>query len=185
MQQKANQTILEIVEDITFLPSPEQRKAKAAFWASYSENPLVGLDVLTVSDAVTLSRDRRVRSWWSLPSFREWFLNQDEFRQRLEYLANLALDTAESILLDTKAHPSARANMVKLVIEAAGRMPNKFAKEKYIDERIGSMDRKQLEEYIRRASRYIPSTPQQEEASSESESDSGSPTPGSDPAEKG
>lgn len=147
----AAEKLVGIIQDITFLPNPEHRKAKAAFWALYSEAPLADTDRISCALAVQMSGDPRVTRWWSLPGFQEWFANKDEFRQRMEYLANLALDTAEEMLLDKKVHPSARANMVKLVIEAANRMPNRFAKEQYTDERIGSMGRKELEAYVRRA----------------------------------
>lgn len=149
---------MDLVEDLTFLPSPEQRKVKAAFWTTYSENPTVDVEYVTVEEAKAITGDWRVTRWWAMSGFREWFLNKEEFRQRLEYLANLALDAAEDILMDRNAHPSARTNMAKLVIEAANRMPNRWAKEKYMDEKIHQMDRAQLEEYIRKAMKQLPVT---------------------------
>lgn len=144
------------VDDITFLPSPEQRKAKAAFWAAYTDNPVLDLETISSEEARRYAADTRVYKWWPIPGFRDWFLNKDEFRQRLEYLANIALDAAEEILLNPTAHPSARTNMAKLVIEAAGRMPNKFAKEpKFADEIISRMTRRELEEYIRRGQKLL------------------------------
>lgn len=141
-----------IVGELTFCPSPEHRKVKSAFWAIADETQLVdhsqGIELAT---ALRFTADNRLSRWWPLPGFREWFSNKDEYRQRLEYLANLALDTAEEILIDKKAHPSARANMVKLVIEAANKMPpRQIAKELYIDEKIHRMDRTQLEEFVRK-----------------------------------
>lgn len=150
-----SEKIAQIAEDITFLPSPEQRKTKASFWALYQENPLVEVASVSIQLATQLTGDSRIQRWWGIPGFREWFTNKEEFRQRLEYLANLALDTAEQVLADPKANASARVNMAKLIIEAAGRMPNKWAKEQYLDERIGQMGKKELEAYIRRATQAL------------------------------
>jgi len=143
--------ILEIVSsELTYLPIPEQRKAKSAFWARFNENPTCEPQDITRELAIRLSGDNRITKWWGQDGFREWFRNRDEFRQRMEYLASLALDRLEALLCDPKANPSAQVNAAKLIMEVARKTPSKQAVERYLDEQIGQMDKKQLEDYIRK-----------------------------------
>lgn len=159
MATPRNANILaELVGDLTFLPSPEQRKTKSAYWTLRADSPL-NSDQITLPEAQQVTGEGRLRKWWSLPGFPEWFANREEFRQRVEYLANLALDTAEEILLDRNINANARVQMAKLVIEAANRMPQKYQKELYVDEKVSQMGKKELEEYIRRASLLLTPTP--------------------------
>lgn len=142
-------------DELTYIPTPEQRKAKSAFWTRFHENPLCEPADISLSLALQLAGDGRLSRWWSDPGFSEWFRNADEFRQRLEYLANLSLDTLEYVLVDPKAQSSAKVNAAKLLMEAARKMPSKGAVEKYLDEKIAEMDRKQLEEYISKKTRLL------------------------------
>lgn len=151
--------LAELVGDLTFLPSPEQRKAKSAYWTVRADSPLQA-DRITLQEAQSATGEGRLRKWWTLPGFPEWFANREEFRQRVEYLANLALDTAEEILLDRNVNANARVQMAKLVIEAANRMPQKYQKELYVDEKVAQMGKKELEEYIRKASILLAPLPE-------------------------
>lgn len=144
------------VNELTYLPSPEQRKAKSGFWARFHENPLCDAQDITLAMALKVGGDGRVSRWWSEPGFRDWFRNADEFRQRLEYLVNLSLDTLEHVLVDPKAQGSAKVNAAKLLMEVARKMPPKGTTERYLDEKIAEMDRKQLEEYISKKTKLLP-----------------------------
>lgn len=151
--------IAELVQDLTFLPSPEQRKVKSAYWTIRSDSALRP-DQITLQDALAMTGEGRLKRWWAVLGFSDWFANQEEFRQRIEYLAHLALDTAEEILIDKKANANARVSMAKLVIEASNRMPQKYSKEIYLDEKVAAMGKKELEEYIRRATSLLaPASP--------------------------
>lgn len=144
------QELGKVLEEVVFIPTPAMRKVKAAYLAATSENPLlVGQDP-TAASVQQVTGDTRVSKWWSTPGFRDWFSNRDEFRQRVEYLANLALDTIEDILLDGEANASARNAAAKLMIEAAGKLPKGTSTEKYADEQISSMSKAELEQFIRR-----------------------------------
>jgi len=104
-------------QDLVFLPSPAHRRAKSKFWARYS-----GLGATPgKAEVAALTGESGINRWWGLAGFKEWFLNQDETRERLEYLYQVALDAAEQILLDPEANPSARVNMVKVVAQLAGK----------------------------------------------------------------
>lgn len=143
------------VAELTFCPAPEHRRIKSAFWALQNEGQFEPGTEIPLSLALRLTGDGRLSRWWPQPGFRDWFCNKDEFRQRLEYLSHLALDAAEEILLDRKANPGARVNMAKLVIEAANKMPQKYAREVFADEKINQMDKRQLQDYISRNSKLI------------------------------
>lgn len=157
-------SIVKLVEEgmaeLSFLPVPAHRIVKSAFWASLAENPIIDPlhDKITLALALRITGDARLNRWWSLPGFQEWFSNKDEFRQRVEYLANLALDVAEEILLDRDAHPNARVNMTKLVIEAANKLPARTSAKddsKYLDAKVATMSREQLEEFIKKQTKAL------------------------------
>ena len=143
------------VSDLTYIPSGEQRKLKQAFWQRFSSNPLCDPRDLTLRAAQRLVNDSRLDRWWDIPGFKEWFANQEEFRERVEYLANLALDSLEKILVDDQEKGVSKVNAAKLLMEVARKMPPKHIKEIYSDKKIGEMDTKQLEEFIRRNTRHL------------------------------
>lgn len=144
------------VTELTYLPTPEQRKAKSAFWARFHENPICDPQDISINVALKIGGDGRLSKWWSEPGFKEWFRNADEFRQRLEYLVNLSLDTLEHVLVDPKAQGSAKVNAAKLLMEVARKMPPKGATERYLDEKVGEMDKRQLEDFISKRTKLLP-----------------------------
>jgi len=67
-----------------------------------------------------------IQKWWPVQGFREWFLNVDEQRQKLEYLFDLALDAARDIITnDDPKTQSARVQMIKSVAELANKLPQR------------------------------------------------------------
>lgn len=167
MSTNAAIEILELAaNELTYLPTPEQRKAKSAFWARFNENPMCEPEDISLSIATRFAGDGRLSRWWSQDGFKEWFRNRDEFRQRLEYLVNLSLDRLESILADPKSNPSAQVNASKLLMEAARKMPSKHAVEQYLDEKIAQMDKKQLEEFIRAKTPKLVASPTESDTNS-------------------
>jgi len=139
------------VEDLLFIPNPEQRRVKAVLYTAIADNPMYDRASLTCEDVILLTGDRRVSRWWREAGFAEWCRNIDEFRQRLEYQAHLALDTLERVLSsDDPKMASAQVNAAKLIIEAASKMPMRHTKEIYADDRIAKMSQQQLEEYIKK-----------------------------------
>lgn len=142
----------QVVDDLVFLPTLDQRRIKAAFWAKYANAPQVDVSKVTAAHVQRFIEDSRIPRWWSMYGFREWFLNEDEFRQRSEYLAHLAQDTLEQIMLDPDANHNAKVNAAKLAIEVANRMPQKWQKITYLDDSIQKMDQAQLEQFIKQKS---------------------------------
>ncbi len=148
-------------QDIVFSPTPDMRRAKAAFWSSLTDHPLgIGdTDTLTLAASKQLGADSRLPRWWAIPGFQEWWQNKQEFKQRLEYMAQLALDSLEEILADPNANPTAKVNSAKLVLDAANKMPKK-APEENLDAKLASMSRSELEEYVRSKVKYLTPSPE-------------------------
>lgn len=148
-----------LLADVAFVPHPEMRRVKAAFWVMQSENPLYDPAHITREQASSLTGESRLLRWWSMEGFPQWFTNRDEFRHRLQYVADLALDSLEAILVNDQSQDSARVRAAQIVLEAAGKMPSRStstSKSGDQDDRITRMDRKELEEYIRRAAALLP-----------------------------
>lgn len=137
-----------IVSDLVFLPDEKMIPVKVKFWHKYSQSAVVDTANVTRELAIKYTDDNRLTRWWSVPGFQEWFLNDDEFRQNTETLAYKALNTLEEILSNPDASDSARVNAAKLALEVADKMPKKYDKVTYRDQKIQEMDEKQLEEFI-------------------------------------
>lgn len=147
-------------QEVVFSPTPDMRRAKAAFWASLDGTPAGDLaENMTLAAASAMGADKKLSRWWSIPGFSEWWQNREEFKQRLEYMAQLALDTLEGVLLDPDANTTARVNSAKLVLEAANKMPKKQA-EDTVDQRLAGMSRNELEEYVRTRMKYLTPAPE-------------------------
>jgi hypothetical protein len=143
-------------QEVVFVPTADMRRAKAAFWTSLSDHPLgIGdADTLTLAASKQLGADSRLSRWWAVPGFVDWWQNKQEFKQRLEYMAQLALDSLEEILTDPGANPTAKVNSAKLVLDAANKMPKKVPEEN-LDTKLSSMSRAELEEYVRSKVKYL------------------------------
>lgn len=145
-----------VLDEIIFVPDTTQMQVKAAFWAKHADNPLAPTHDITLAAALDVTGDTRLSRWWGIPGFSAWFTNKDEFRQKAEYVANLALQTIEEILLDREAQPNARIKAAQIAIETANKMPTKYAKEKFIDAKIQEMSRKELDAFIKEAMKELP-----------------------------
>lgn len=135
-----------IKEELVFSPSPTQRRAKARYWAR-SEG-LLGNPKNTSAQLVSsYINEPAIQKWWGAPGFKEWFFNEQETKERLEYLFMLALDTAEHVLLDENANANAKVQMIKVLAGLAGKDSSKDSK--LLDENIQRLNAEQLREYIR------------------------------------
>lgn len=143
-------TMADEVLSTTFRANSEQRRLKARFWTVYNENPLVDIRDINSTDIVKMTQDHRAANWWGIAGFKNWFLNTMESRERLEYLFDLALDTAEEILLDpSEKAASAKVNMIKIIAELGAKYP-KHQEQKFADQQISNMTKEQLDEFLQR-----------------------------------
>lgn len=145
-------------QEVVFAPTPEMRRAKASFWASLEGTPAGDLaENMTLAAASSLGADKKLTRWWAIPGFSDWWQNKEEFKQRLEYLAQLALDSLEEVLTNPEANVTAKVNSAKLVLEAANKMPKKTAEEN-TESKLAAMSRNELEDYVKARMKYLTST---------------------------
>ena len=147
-----NKILAAASSDLTFSPSPDMRRAKAAFWSRFADAPLSG-GPLTLAAAQQIGADKRLAKWWSMPGFQDWFQNGEEFKERMEYLADLALDALEHVLTDPDANAGAKVASAKLVLEAASKMPKVTSDAPAT--RLETLSRAELEDYVRRNLKYL------------------------------
>lgn len=149
-----------LATDLTYIPNAEQRKLKAAFWTRFRENPFCEARDIQKADIFQLTSDGRIDRWWTQPGFKEWFRNQEEFRERIEALAMSVLDRLTVIMeSDDPKLSNAQVQAAKLLMEIAGKMPPKYAKEQYHDDKIARMSKAELESFIQRNVRILPAAP--------------------------
>lgn len=161
-QQTFAEAVDQALEEV-YMPSVEQRRVKSAYLAAVSDDPSVDpKEPVTLARALQVTGQTRLTHWWKLTGFKEWFNNKDEYRQRLEYLNQLALDKAEELLYDDNPKTaSARVSLIKTLMEAGGKMAAKQKEVKLLDEVIQKMDRQQLEAYLKR-SKLLQEAPKEE-----------------------
>lgn len=147
LNKSAMTELVEHAQDLLFMPTAPQRKLKASFWAKYRDHAAFSSENITKALVAQLTNSSQLDKWWGLPGFREWFLNADEHKERLEYLYSLCLDAAENILVDPDANQNAKVQMIKVVSELANKVPSR-KEEKYLDADIQGMDEKQLKKYL-------------------------------------
>lgn len=144
-----------------FEPTDAQRRAKGAFWSHFSDPgaPQVPAEI-SLALASMYANDRAISTWWPDPSFRSWFTNKDEFRQRLEYMSGIVLDNFFEIVTNRRTPAGARVKAGEIILQLAGKMTSgKPDPEKYLDEHIAKMNRKELEAYIQRNLKVLPPEP--------------------------
>ena len=155
--------------DLIFAPTPDMRRVKAAFWSKTRDNPHLVDSASTLTSIQQTVTDKRLTKWWSLPGFQAWFQNGEEYRERMEYLADLALDALEQILTDPDANASAKVTSAKLVLEATSKMPTKG--EEAPASRLEAMSRAELEAYVSRHLKYLSASPAAEPLTNEPPAD--------------
>jgi hypothetical protein len=139
----------EVIIDQIFDPNIDQRKCKSAFWVVKGDSQFGDvISQVSLAEALRVTGENKLKAWWSLPGFIDWFTNNQSFRQRAEYLADLAMDTIEEVLLNPETNPNARINAAKLMMEVAQKLPKQQAQVKLADQFIANMDITQLKEYV-------------------------------------
>jgi hypothetical protein len=152
-------TISKLLEDrseSSFSPTEPQRKAKASFWSSFGPEAVVTPgDTPSLALAAQFGSDSRIRIWWDQPGFQEWFWNKSEFSQRLEYMAQVALDELHVLMTSKAVAPSARVAAIKIVLEASKKLNKSDAPQEFADDKIAQMTKAQLEEYINKSLKLV------------------------------
>jgi hypothetical protein len=144
---KVAEFLEEISEDhgVNFRPSEAQRKLKARFWYIHNESPFASNAEISQAYVAKTTRNPAVNGWWKTPGFSGWLLNETEFEEKIQYLNSLALDALEEIVCNTDPKAQGpRVNAIKVLLEVGNKMPNRWAKDNFVDKAIASMDKQQL-----------------------------------------
>lgn len=160
--------ILDRVRDtVSFVPNNEQKRARSNFWIAVGE---LGIDIpQQVGLPVVLQHagDKRVAEWWVLPGFQDWFLNREDFRQRVDFLSSMALDELEKTLQNPAASPKDKILVAKMLLDERNRRvaASDGADASLLGERLQKMSRAELDTYIRtRVQKLTPSTEEPSDA---------------------
>jgi hypothetical protein len=129
MARKSSQgkELKKIASELIYTPTTSERKLKAKFWAKAAENPLISFGE---GQSITLEQVRKMAGGgaklekaWTNPSFRNWFLDIEDGKAKLEYLFDLGLDAIEGLLLsDDPKTSSAKVNALKLLADLTGKI---------------------------------------------------------------
>lgn len=138
------------MDDISFCPSVEQRQTKAAFWAKMGDDPLAhNRDSITAAQARGVTGVAKVTRWWAVPGFREWFVNGEEWKQKLLYVIDVGLDALIDIMADDNPKTAgARVKAFEVACRLAGREPAKTKEVRFIDKAINDMSPQQLQAFL-------------------------------------
>jgi hypothetical protein len=135
---------------VSFSPTAAQRRAKSNFWSFFASCEALPPDQVDLLIATKYAGDKRISEWWALEGFADWFANKDEFRQRVEFLADLALDELYHLIRDPETQATAKVAAIRMIMDVGKKVSQKAPTEESVaGEKIASMDKKQLEEYIK------------------------------------
>jgi chemotaxis regulatin CheY-phosphate phosphatase CheZ len=147
IEDSGSKNLPDLAGRVIYTPTPRQRQVKAKFWVQFVPGPFADPDNLSMAEVIRVTGTSSLKEWWPEAGFKEWFMNREEAREKLEYLFMKALNTAEDILDDPNAQANAKVQMIKVIGELANKFPNK-QQERFVDEDINKMDEKQLKHYL-------------------------------------
>lgn len=149
--RKLQPVLNKAVDVVVFKPSLDQKRAKSNYWSYFmsSEAPEAP-EIVSQEIALRYAGDKRLSDWWALEGFQDWFLNRDEFRQRIEFLADISLDELQMLIRDDQTNATAKISAIKMVLEAAGKLSKPVEATGKGNSPIDTMSKQELERYIQK-----------------------------------
>jgi hypothetical protein len=138
-----------ITDELVFVPQRIDQKMKASFWIKWNQGPVKSQENISAAAVAQVLGNTVINKRWHIPGFKEWFLNKDEYRQRIEYIGMRALDVMSDILEDETVKPDVRLKAAKTVLELGGKFITKKPEVIVLDKDINSMNQEQLDEFIK------------------------------------
>ncbi len=130
-------------------PSDDERTLKARFWLKFRENPIIDSDDVTAALVAQLTGDESIHEYVKVKGFWAWFNVKDQVKENLEIAAERASELALAMLDPMyKCNDNARVQLVKYVLEFAGRAPATRKEVKWADKDINEMSSEQLDALI-------------------------------------
>lgn len=149
-QAPSSKELAQLGNQVLYEPTPKQQKIKARFWNRFQPGPFSSPDTVSLAEAQQVTGVAGLKAWWDKPGFKEWFLNRDEGREKVEYLFIKALEAVELMLFDEKSQASAKVNALKVLAELANKYPNNKSTQTSGDSSIASMSEAELVKYLER-----------------------------------
>lgn len=138
-----------LVDALRFRPSEEQVEVKSAFWASqFVKDEGIGPGNVNLAVVYQVTGDSRLEGWWKDQSFRGWFKNKEEFKQRIEAMLFVGLESINEILRDSDAPAAARVKAFELLAKLADKEPPKYKEIKFVDKKIQEMSPAELRKFL-------------------------------------
>lgn len=133
--------------DWEFIPSSPMREAKARFLVKLRK-AAVFRETWTLSDLEQFTNDGRIRKWWPIKGFKDWFLDTEEFEAAAEIAAMEALAACREVMADPASQ--SRIAAAKLAFEIAKKMPKHQTASKGDETNVKrlSADPKRLKEFL-------------------------------------
>lgn len=149
--QVVDSRLQQVVAAAAFTPSNRQIRARREF---HQANPSgVLLDHCDATQAIGLGAPAAAEKWWATPGFAEWFLAPSWELEESQRLLMQSMQRVSEILRDEE-NPATVIAAAREAREIYTKLHAAVAT-KFSDEEIGTMDRAQLEEYIRRKTAVI------------------------------
>lgn len=143
--------ILNRIRDVVvFSPSEAQKRARSNFWTAAELDGIEPGQDVPLATALKYGQDKRITGWYTDQQFRDWFQNGTEFKQKADYLAQVALDELEQMIRDRTGSASARVQAMKITLEIAGKLGKQAgaSQASTMEDKIADMNRTELEAYI-------------------------------------
>ena len=107
-----------------FSPTRAMREVKARFMLRFAKKGQF-YEQVRLQDVETIIPDARIRKWWQIPGFKEWFLDGEDFEVACELAAQEALLACREIVQDSSQKGTARVAAAKLIMTIAKKTQNK------------------------------------------------------------
>lgn len=148
--------ILAMLQSTTFTPSNRMIRARKLFWDVPGQEVQPDAEGPSVAALAPLDWiSKLVSKSWSTPGFPDWFTSPEWEREESARLMNLALQRLGEVLEDADEH-SIVISAAKETREVYTRLnSNANNTSKFADAELDSMDKAQLEEFIRRQTSLI------------------------------
>jgi len=144
--------IRDIVQASSFVPTARQIRARNK-WAEVNPD----MECATAEAAMALGAPQAIIRWWSTPGFSEWWNASSWAREEAEAALLQGMARISDILRDQESPPQLLIAAAKEAREVWTKL-NSGVEQKFADEAIGQMDRKELEEFIRKKTSVISGT---------------------------
>lgn len=95
------------------------RLCKTRFWKALEINPICDPKSVTLTAALHLTGEDKLKSWWQKPGFTKWFCDGDEYDTRLRAAKYTAIDTLLDLMMNPDTPASSRVAAAKQVMDHA------------------------------------------------------------------